>query len=195
MRSFRSKPVGWRGESHRHYLAAKYGKSGYGKSGYPVQSSVVPRTKMMNIIEETMVGHPEDVRAQKEYEAGVLKQAYVDSSQPDVDKYGVGSSGSSKRHPLRGELIVGTPRFEKVVRLKDMSQSAAARAKYEEPEKEETEFLSLGEFQKSAGEYGDELKGQEGPAGFVERILTKEKREYPWKEYKAKHPDEFEEEW
>jgi len=25
MRSFRSKPVGWRGESHRHYLAAKYG--------------------------------------------------------------------------------------------------------------------------------------------------------------------------
>ena len=193
MRSFRSKPVGWRGESHRHYLAAKYGKSGYGKSGYPVQSSVVPRTKMMNIIEETMVGHPEDVRAQKEYEAGVLKQAYVDSSQPDVDKYGPSGSWRQRfRNPLRGELVLGTPRFEEVVRLKDLSQSAAARAKYEEPEKE-TEFLSLGEFQKSAGEYGDELKGQEGPAGFVERILTKEKREYPWKEYKAEHPGEDEE--
>ena len=28
MKSFRSKPVGWRGESHRHYLAAKYGSAG-----------------------------------------------------------------------------------------------------------------------------------------------------------------------
>lgn len=29
MRSFRAKPVGWKGESHRHYLAAKGIKSRY----------------------------------------------------------------------------------------------------------------------------------------------------------------------
>ena len=28
MRSFRSKPVGWMNDNHRHYLAAKYGSAG-----------------------------------------------------------------------------------------------------------------------------------------------------------------------
>jgi len=32
MKSFRSKPVGWRGESHRHYLAAKGIKTRYDAS-------------------------------------------------------------------------------------------------------------------------------------------------------------------
>ena len=34
MRSFREKPVGWRGESHRHYLSAKGIKTSYKQKRY-----------------------------------------------------------------------------------------------------------------------------------------------------------------
>jgi len=34
MRSFRNKPIGWRQDSHRHYLAAKYGSAGISVSNF-----------------------------------------------------------------------------------------------------------------------------------------------------------------
>ena len=43
MRSFRSKPVGWVGESHRHYLAAKYGSAGKMKVAYIYEPYGLPR--------------------------------------------------------------------------------------------------------------------------------------------------------
>lgn len=164
MRSFRSKPVGWRHESYRHYLAAKGVKSAY-----------AAKTALGRGLERIFEGRERQVRSASP--AKVLEQAAIarQVARYDVSLQGVGIDPMTMAKLRQGEL--SKQEFENLVRAGKLSEEDVKRAKIfeeirklkEKQELSESERKKLGILEQEGEERFRSL--EEGVRGMREKVL------------------------
>jgi hypothetical protein len=97
MRSFRSKPVGWRQDSHRHYLAAKFGSAGRRYRADDVKSQLFGERQ--EEIRES------DLNRRKAKALGEMEKEVPFSARFGFEKERMQASEDAAGHELNAEML------------------------------------------------------------------------------------------